>query len=107
MISLAEVLKKMSTPDENGEAVPFSIEFIKYDKKRRTGGQKAFYPEAILCYNPTPKTEMKTQSEEFKKPKHSQNDTRNIEILNCGAKTGVIRKIHILLIVKFNGELVH
>lgn len=104
MIQLKDVLSDMSTTDANGEAVPFAIEYVTYDKKRKSGGDIKSYPEAILCFKTKEKSVEQKIDIDYKKPNHSQNETRNIQILNNGKPTNVIRKINILLITKFNNQ---
>lgn len=96
----------MAKVGESGKAIPFSIEYVSFDKKRKSGGRLIEYPEAILCFDTTKKNTSVSSSGGLKKPKHSVNNTRNIEILNSGQATQSIRKLNILLITKFNNQKV-
>lgn len=98
---LTDVLKAMDGP------APFAIAYITADRKKRTGGQiktiaqaqrlerLSDLPDNILRLNRISITESRS-------PNHYDNKTRNIYI----PATRAIRKVHIKLIVGFNGKKV-
>ena len=110
MITIQEILKEM----DSGR--PFSLTVVKYDRQRKTGGELLEIPEAILVQaDPAPVPgqraatpyEAATQAAEEAKrrdPSHFDHYTRNIRILADGTPTSLIRKIHVPLIVCFNGD---
>lgn len=97
---------------ETGEV--FSCKVVSYDRKRKKGGEIMEYAEAILVQNTKkeskarPKTLREQQVErltEIKKaPNHREWYTRNIQLLQNGHPTSLIKKIHPPLIVEFNGD---
>lgn len=111
VVYLSEVLKKMSTLDDQGRAVPFSISFRTLNRYSKTGGKLINYPKAKLVIKedfkdknsikslqtkPLPRTNIK------RNPNHWENNTRNIKVL----PQGDIKKIHIKHIISFNGKKV-
>jgi len=96
---------------QNGK--PFSITVVTYDKRRKSGGKKMQYPEAILNTLPKPKqsgdrpaTRMEALTQKTKAPNHSKNFTRNIRVLMDGHPTAIIRTIHPALVTIFNDQIV-
>ncbi len=95
---------------------PFSMRVVKYDKKRKKGGQIEEYPEAVMVIkkeqaekDSRPATrieEMKADIRKRKNPSHGKHYTRNINILQDGHPTTIIRKIHPALIIEFNNQKV-
>jgi len=109
MITIKNILSYM----ESGK--PFSLTLISYDRKRKKGGQKISYPEAILVQKEQKQTnrtltkieQQKQQLAKLKKnPNHRKWYTRNIRILQDGHHTSLIKCIHPPLIIEFNGEKV-
>jgi hypothetical protein len=115
MISLREVLREMHA----GGA--FSLKYIAYDKRRRDKcGRVLSIEEGQLLWASLPKhfqgirpmTELERQLSGSSvatkgcriNPRHGDNFTRNIRQLVNGQPTEDIRKLHILLIVEFNGQ---
>lgn len=104
MIKLNEVLKVMETGEN------FAIDFVTFDKRRKTGGIIRQIPEARLCKSKK-SLELSTDKPQVKKkpkvnPNHWVNATRSIRIIVDGIESSHIRKIHIFLIVRFNGKKV-
>lgn len=99
-ITLKEVLAFMDT------GAPFSIAFVTYDEKRKTGGEWIEVKRAEK-YVPFTRAEQERLDKAqpkvgiFKNPHHYENSTRNIQIPN-----GEIRKVAIRLIRRFNGKVV-
>jgi hypothetical protein len=107
-ITLAEVIRKMDTIGEDGKPVIFDIKFVTADRKRGTAGEIIEVKEARKCIdvrNGIPvfdKRESHNQDTSVSRnPNHYQNSTRNILL-----KNGRIRKVHIRLIIEFNGQKV-
>lgn len=99
VIQLRHVLQEM-------EKGPFAITFIKADRQRNTGGVIETYENCQL-YKPAEKagkagnkenTSIDNSLKESRNPHHYLHGTRNVQLQN-----GSTRKIHIRLIVKFNG----
>lgn len=89
---------------------PFSMTFVTADRRRGTGGEiisvknwvKASTPvEGVV--NPSKKKRILSQLILAKNPNHYENKTRNIRNLR---KLNEIRKVHIRLIISFNGKKV-
>ncbi len=84
---------------------PFSIEYCQLDLKKETGGKKQFYPSVTLAKQSIPLSSGEGhEAKAFgksKKPNHRNNLTLNIQL--PGQQ---IRKVHVPLILKINGESV-
>lgn len=105
-LRLNDALKIM----DNGEV--FSIEYVTFDKKRKTGGRIKYYPEAKLLKSAKSTISGSTKSTSIKakkstNPNHWDNATRNIKILIDGVETSGNKKLHIFLILKLNGKRVY
>lgn len=74
------------------ELIPFSITFVTADQKKGTGGQKITFDEAVFVGGPSRKDSGRNAN-------HYENYTRNIRHKNSDR----ITKIHLLLVLKFNG----
>ena len=112
IITVAQALKQMETGN------PFTLAFVKYDRRRRTGGELREI-EARLCISDKKKappvvegremTPRERKLHELKYPDNSRNPnhrhwyTRNVEITVNGHPTGEIIKVHPPLFVEFNG----
>lgn len=109
-MTFKEILTKMKTGEE------FSLRYITYDHRRKKGGQEIYIASAILCQDTSkPKDQPNieatlTQAELVPKPhrarkdpKHSKHFTRNIQLTQEGMPVGHPIKIHIPLIIEFNG----
>lgn len=91
----------------------FSLTVVSYDRKRKRGGQVKQYAEARLlgAEENKPKRSRKATLLEAralapKHPDHLGNYTRNIRLMQNGADTSLIRKIHPPLVVTFNNKTV-
>jgi len=111
-ITIGQMLKIMHSGEQ------FSVTLIKYDGNRRTGGQVRHYAEARIlkgdeekakAQRPKTAEELSRESEierVEKKPSHYLWFTRNIRLMQDGADTALIRKIHPPLVIEFNGKMV-
>jgi hypothetical protein len=108
-IRLSEVLELMDQVDSSGINASFDIKFVTFNKKFETGGEIIEVKGGRKCL-----TEAKKDGKiifgieskganilQSKKPDHYIQATRNILLPN-----GEIRKIHIRLIIEFNGKKV-
>jgi hypothetical protein len=108
-IRLREVVNEMDRLDGEGRSVPFDIKFVSSDRKRGTGGDIIEIKGARKCYgttdgglvSDTPNRSGSGKPGETKNPNHFVNQTRNLLLPN-----GQIRKVHIRLIIAFNGKKV-
>lgn len=108
-IRLTEVLDLMDALDSNGDPIPFSIRFVTANRKDKTGGEIITIDKAVKCVgkdkkgNPVIDTRRKETPDltKPKNPNHWSNATRNLFLPN-----GQIRKVHIRLIIEFNGQKV-
>jgi hypothetical protein len=108
MISFREIL----THIHSGKV--FSCKVVTFDKQKQTGGELREYRAVLLRRDPMPNLRPSTaqELEAYNKkiqrePNHRLHYTRNIRIVTeDGFKTQVIKKIHIPLIVEFNGQKV-
>jgi hypothetical protein len=104
MITLRQILDYMATGQ------PFSLRVVAYDRRRRTGGAILHYPEAVLVSQELAAQAIQrplTRAEAthtLRAQRHGLHFTRNIRILQQGQPTVIIRKIHIPLIIEFNGD---
>lgn len=92
---LSEVLEKMKEAN-------FTLEIRTFNRYNKTGGKTIVYKNAELLRPPKKKGLVRlSDPTPFKNPNHFKNRTRNIKL-----EDGVIKKIHIIFIVRFNGYLV-
>lgn len=92
------MLQQMERTTRRGEYVPFSLAYVTADRKRGTGGDIIRYEEAILARRPRKsRSAARTASRA-----RLFNRERNI----TAPGSGQIRKVHIDLIIEFNGEAV-
>lgn len=100
-VRLTEVLRQMEEGEER-----FSIRFVTADRRRKTGGKVEVWHDCQLSRRrrevgqrpaPAPATDSVSRL-----PSHYENATRNIVQKNSTQK----RKIHIWLILEFNGQTV-
>lgn len=110
-IRLSEVLDQMEQLDEAGMPVKFQIKFVTADRKRGTGGEIIEIKDGRKCVGKrkgkvvfdmrkTVST-VSTAPRIPRDPHHWVNSTRNIILPN-----GLIRTVHIRLIIEFNGKKV-
>jgi len=105
-------LKQALAIMESGEV--FSIEYVTCDHQKKQGGKKISFKEAKLLQRKKNKpttspgiektTDSRIKTLKSKSPNHKTWFTRNIRILQSGKETGMIKKIHPPLIIKFNGK---
>jgi hypothetical protein len=107
VVTVKEILQAM----EAGET--FSLTVISYNRKEKAGGKLVEYHEARLHKRGEAdgtggrsSTKVETMQETLKNPEHRKWYTRNIQILQDGFPTSIIRKIHPPLIIEFNGKKV-
>lgn len=102
MIHISEILKEIETIDKDtGEAKTFSCSVITCDLDRDRGGEILTLHNVRLHKLAKKKVEKETQNEESLSilPNERKNATRNLLLPN-----GQVRKIHIYLITRFNGQ---
>jgi hypothetical protein len=91
---------------DSGEV--FSLSVVKYDHKRKEGGQKRFYSQ-VCAVNPKKnweKTENKPRTNRAGIQNHYDNATRNLYKCIDGIATASITKVHIVHILEVNAERV-
>lgn len=99
MIKLNDALKQMET------GKPFSMTFVTLDVKRGTGGKLSEVDECILVQKKAAATAPMRKPK--RNPEHWTNQTRGFKRLVAGYPTSSVRKFHIFLITKFNGQTVY
>lgn len=87
---------------------PFSMVYVTYDTVKGKGGAVKQIDKAVKCFLPSgeekkTKTTGKTNVS-LKNPNHYQNGTINIRIVQNGSND--IRKVHVSLIRRYNGNIV-
>lgn len=107
MITLKEVLEKMDERDAKGNPIPFDIVFCTYSRQQKKGGERITITNAVKVASAKknqPIVDRRTAAIQApsKNPHHYKNQTRNIMVL----ASQQIRKVHIRLIEKFNGQQV-
>ncbi len=106
MIVWKEALRQMRTPDDKGNAVPFSIEFVQADRRRKTAGE-LMRMENVIQSGIRPSTKATKHKERLKEivtgkknPNHWEHSTLNL----YNPATQRITKVHTRLLVKFNEQ---
>jgi len=114
LIPLKQVLAEMQAAKE-----PFSLRFVKLNTGKRTGGEIVEYPALLLSgrgedeehaevmeRKGSPVAEARNQPDQpgriTRDPNHSDNMTRNL----VNTRNGRYTKVHIYLILQFNGKKV-
>ena len=108
-ITISEMLEAMNT------GLPFSVKFVTYDKQRKKGGEIRYYKEVVLNADTSDKKKLKETlkanslpSEKrvgvSKNPHHFENSTRSFRVCVNGCKTATVKKLHIFLVLEFNGK---
>lgn len=109
LIALADVLQLMDTT-----ADPFDVVYVSADRKRRTGGELVALRGCLATGRPdepapasAPPVPEPTNWRDVvhprrRRPAHRAHQTRNVTILSSGHT----RKLHVRLIVEFNGQTV-
>lgn len=128
LISVRQMLSEMET------GVPFRIKGVTYNRKQRSGGEvyefeaQLIQAEEGVKHNPrTDPQRPLTHTEQHPygrpyvvapnrptmgaprsttNPNHLQWFTRNVAICQNGQRTSIIRKVHIPLVVYYNGKIV-
>jgi len=99
VIDIQEILTYMETGQH------FSIQYVAADRKRGKGGQLVYFPKAIKTQIEAKEgskiTSKVIRLNQSRSPNHSDHFTRNIVLPNRE-----IRKVHIDLIIRFNGKKV-
>lgn len=85
----------MKIRGQDRELIPFSITFVTADLKKNSGGQRLTFDDAIFVGGPSSKSSVRDAN-------HYENYTRNIRHRNSDR----ITKVHLLLVLKFNGMTV-
>lgn len=92
---------------------PFRCTCVAYDRRRHTGGSVIELHEAVMLQRSASRSEAAarglTRTEKLrarlgKNPGHGQWFTRNVQVLQQGQPTAIIKKIHPPLILTFNGK---
>jgi len=108
-IRLWDVLEIMDSVDAEGRPARFQVKYVTADRRTKEGGEIIEMNDARRCSIRTKKgEEVFPQQKNFpviektaKDPRHWDNATRNILLLN-----GQKRKLHIRLIIEFNHKRV-
>jgi hypothetical protein len=117
MITTKDMLEQMKTGDI------FSCRVVKYDRKRKTGGQIIEVHQAVLAQSDKNKRDDLVPNQSYlvperiltpfeqlqkknKNPHHKKHYTRNIRLYVDGTPTEQILKVHPPLIIEFNGKQV-
>ncbi len=109
-IRLSGVLDQMDQIGDDGKPSLFQMKFVKADRTRGTGGDILEIINGRKCVGlnkqGSPVFNLRTKyspsdSRIKKDPRHWINSTRNILLEN-----GMIRKVHIRLIIEFNNQKV-
>jgi hypothetical protein len=93
MIKQHEMLSEMLKRGPDGNFIPFSITWVTYNQKEKTGGEKITLNEAVFYGGPSKKDKPRN-------PNHFDNYTRNIRAYHGDR----IMKVHVDLITRFNGK---
>lgn len=91
-ISIKDMLNTMMMRGDDRELIPFSITFVTADRKKRTGGEKITWDEAVFVGGPN-------RRDSGRNPNHFYNHTRNIRHY----RSDRITTIHPHLVLVFNG----
>lgn len=86
----------------------FSIKFVSYDKKRKTGGTIKYFPQVKIIQKKKANSTLETQKSTTTKRTNSfENATRTIKVFVDGVESSTTRKFHIFLMLEFNGKKVY
>lgn len=99
----------MDRLDADGKPASFDVKFVTMDLKRGTGGEiievkgvrKTVGKRNGVAVMDTRERQTPAEERERRNPNHFLNSTRNILLPN-----GELRKLHIRLIIEFNGKKV-
>lgn len=104
MILFSKMMESIRQLDERDQPVPFDIQFITYDKKRKTGGDIMEIKGAVMSgvHKPSAREKhlqrMQVVKGMVKDPHHYEHDTINVKVKGSDQT----RKIHVRLITAFN-----
>lgn len=106
MILMKDALALMEARDASDKLVTFDCEFCTYSTKRSEGGKIVKLTGARLSFDKKPfkgKASVIKSERTFSahQPNHFVNKTRNLRLPN-----GEIRKLHIRMLLTFNGKQV-
>lgn len=95
--------------DAMDSGAPFSVEYVKFDYRRKRGGQIQFYPSCIILKNEKKNTATKPadfvdRGRNTRNPHHYEHSTRSFSVVINGTVTSTIKKLHIYLVLSFNGK---
>lgn len=100
-LKLVEALARMEAARE-----PFTLRFVRLDRRRKTGGQITEWPSCRLSQPkhapaaaPTPAAPAEGE-ERSRMPAHFANATRNVVVGSSSQR----RKVHIFLLLALDGE---
>lgn len=115
-IEVQQMLREMET------GIIFNIIYVTYDRQRKKGGKVITHQEAKLHraadalaasaevhqrpLSIAEKTALLQSASTTRSPHHGEHYTRNVVLMQHGHTTSQIRKIHIPLVVKFQGKIV-
>ena len=106
MIRLIDALNLMDEVDREENPIPFSLKYITYNRKKKSGGEIIEIDKAVKCVamrgGKIVYDTRKKEKDISKNPNHFKNSTRNLNIVG----TDQIRKCNIRLITEFNGQKV-
>jgi len=95
----------MEQRDEQNDPIPFSLECVSYDRKKKEGGKLIQLDKVVILTSSNKygtAAGKKTKATAKRNPNHSINATRNL--YNIANKTKL--KINIRLLTKINGMAV-
>lgn len=100
-ITIADACAAMAEKDRFKRLKPFSVTFVSYNKRTGKGGDIVRYPSCYLrvVNNTGSKVIKDYKKHSTNQPNHWQNSTRNFEVIG----TNQIKKLHIWLMLEFNG----
>ena len=104
-IFLRQVLAEIEKVDALGNTQFHEIEFMTFNRNNKTGGKRTVYTARLLKENKLKGKVFNPMEHDFrsfrsrKNPNHWDNVTRNFELKT----SGLIRKVIVRYITKFNG----
>lgn len=109
-IHLRDVLRLMAAKDEHGNPARFSLECYTYNRHTRLGGVRTEYHGCTLL---TEEAQARPMSAQKKARRARSVDRRkrprlfDLALRQIQEPHGQVRRVHIYLITKFNGQPVH
>ena len=100
IIDLKEALSIISS------GKPFSIKWVQFDKKRKTGGKIKYMPSMVGSTEETRNKVLEKNTDPLasKSRNHFDNMTRTLLIVIDGLVTNSFRTVHVFLILEINGK---